>query len=281
MIPGFFAAGMKEQGGGGSGWTPADLAVAPAIWLDWDSPVTDVSGLCSEWENSKGSVGGSFSQSVSSRRPAIIPAAVGGKRALAFDGGDDRLVANTPALRNIYRNTGAGWIFAVAARRSADTTHAHIMEVSAGSPSVTRVGMTAGSGAGSWLLAARRLDNQPAQILESSVEASDAEFHVGFSQVDYTNAAALITLDGQDPDTVTPFLTVGVTSNTESQRINIGANASDDSFGYVSIAAVLSGAGSLPSAAERARLEGWAAWQCGLQANLPIGHPYRNAPPMV
>ena len=30
---------------------------------------------------------------------------------------------------------------------------------------------------------------------------------------------------------------------------------------------------------DRQRVEGYLAWKWGLQANLPVGHPYKNAPP--
>src|SRR5690606_3417704 len=37
----------------------------------------------------------------------------------------------------------------------------------------------------------------------------------------------------------------------------------------------------LPTTAERQRLEGWAAWQLALQANLPAAHPFRTVAPYV
>jgi hypothetical protein len=33
------------------------------------------------------------------------------------------------------------------------------------------------------------------------------------------------------------------------------------------------------SATDRQLIEGYLAWRWGLQANLPIGHPYKNSPP--
>jgi hypothetical protein len=30
---------------------------------------------------------------------------------------------------------------------------------------------------------------------------------------------------------------------------------------------------------DRQKVEGYLAWKWGLQANLPVGHPYKNAPP--
>lgn len=34
-------------------------------------------------------------------------------------------------------------------------------------------------------------------------------------------------------------------------------------------------------AATREKIEGWMAHDCGITANLPIGHPYKNSPPTV
>lgn len=56
---------------------------------------------------------------------------------------------------------------------------------------------------------------------------------------------------------------------------NIGANST---FG--TIAEVVMTKGQLADA-DRQRLEGYLAWQWGLQANLPSGHPYANAAPTV
>ena len=40
-------------------------------------------------------------------------------------------------------------------------------------------------------------------------------------------------------------------------------------------------AGGNEAVAMRRKIEGWSAWQWGLQNTLPGSHPYRNAPPLV
>jgi hypothetical protein len=35
------------------------------------------------------------------------------------------------------------------------------------------------------------------------------------------------------------------------------------------------------STTDRERLEGYFAWKWGLEASLPVGHPFRNTPPTV
>lgn len=269
--------------GAGALWTPADLPVTPHIWLDWNSPITNASGACSQWDNTQGSAGGVFSQGTANRRPAINESAVGGKRGLECDGTDDRILAAGGTLLSVYRNVNQAWMFVVAAQRSTGGSNRQILDV-ATSFNNTRLGCGAGNGDGGWAVGARRLDSAGAQVLKSTVLADDTNFHCFYGEVDYSaspNAQALVSIDGNTPDTASPFLTTGNTSNTNSARISIGGNASDNEFGYMTIVAIISGSGSRPSIGDKQRLEGWAMWQLGLEGNLPAGHPYKSAPPYV
>lgn len=280
MIPGFFAAGASGYvPPPGTPWTPSNLPAQPHVWLDWDSAVTNVSGAASQWSNANGSAGGAFSQGSSGSMPAINASAVGGKRALEFDGANDVLNASGGTLLNTYRNVGSAWVFVVAAQRSTGGANRQIFDASANT-GVSRFTVFAGSGAGIWGGAARRPDASSAQVLSSSETANDTNFHLCYFHADFSAATALIRFDGV-PDVASPFLTAGLTSNIDSMRINVGANAANSGFGYMTIAAIISGSGSLPSAGDRERLEGWAAWQLGLQGNLPISHPYKSAAPTV
>lgn len=75
----------------------------------------------------------------------------------------------------------------------------------------------------------------------------------------------------------------GVTSlaNSGSQTMYMG----NGSYGYYGATAggsynefvVLAGANA--TAANRQKTEGYLAWKWGLEADLPVGHPYKNAPP--
>lgn len=268
--------------GGNALWSPADLAVAPKLWLDWGSPITDVSGACSSWDNTKGSLGGSFTQATSGSRPAINAAAVGGKRALEFDGADDFLAQTSGPLMGLYRNIGSGWLFAVMAQRSTAAGQRHILEAATGNHNV-RFGVVGNSSdPGAWGLAGRRLDSDSANALWSTDKKNDTDFHFSYSQINYSAGTALVNVDGGVADTASSFLSTGSTSNIDSPRIRIGASSTvTPSVGFVSVAAIIASSGGLPSAGERQKLEGWAAWQLGLVANLPGGHPYKSAPPTV
>ena len=61
---------------------------------------------------------------------------------------------------------------------------------------------------------------------------------------------------------------VGVHSNTAT-------NFLDGAFGEIVFIQ------SAVSLSNRQKLEGYLAWKWGLQANLPVGHPYKNAPPLL
>ena len=92
-------------------------------------------------------------------------------------------------------------------------------------------------------------------------------------------------LDGQLVASASSLWTgAGATSNTSAgAAIAIGASLTGSGFSAnawadIDLACNLQGSGTL-SAGEVDRLFGWAAWQYGLQSSLPVGHPYKNAPP--
>ena len=273
---------LLDPGVVGTLWTPANLSVAPKLWLDWDSPVTNVSGACSAWDNTQGSMGGSFMQATAANRPTINASALGGKRGLEFDGATDRLAASGGTLAALFRNTASAWSFVVAAQRSTGGANRQIFEASTDT-TTTRFGNFAGTGTGAWAIAARRVDGSSAALLAAAPAANDTNFHLSYGHVNYATAAGLVSIDGKSPTTAVSFPNVGSgnTGNTDSVYINIGGNAANTTFGYMTIMAVISSSGNLPSSSDRERLEGWAAWQLGLTGNLPSGHSYKSSPPYV
>lgn len=91
-------------------------------------------------------------------------------------------------------------------------------------------------------------------------------------------------VNGQLNFSVTTALAAGNTANTAANliQLDLGADGGAGVGGAcadVDLACVLIGSGSVPSADEWQRMEGWAAWRYGLQGNLPSGHPYKNHAP--
>lgn len=258
-------------------WTPADLVVAPKVWLDDSTDVQLVSGAVAQWA-SKGSLGGVFSQSAASYRPALLDAALGARRAVVFDGVNDALTASTGAILGVYRAAAQGWALTVYARSVRRPGYQQVFEAcSAMGPGLTRFGVGVRDDVG--YVAARKSDAAGAAAHADIKQQADLSYHIKYDQVLWSSAQARTQTDGGPPHETLSFLTPGTTDNTNSLRLTLGCDSAMSAFAAVKIAAVIAGSGSLPAEAEIQRLEGWAAHRYGLAENLPSDHPYKHAPP--
>lgn len=280
---GFFAAQAMNQGP--RLWTPADLPVQPAVWCDWDSAVTDVSGFASGWSNSKGAIGGSFSQSNSGSRPEIIASGVGGRRALRFDGINDFLRMSGSGAANIFRNTGAGAIFTVLRKRGVDESAVRGVVYSAVPTGQSRFSVNVGLSSPNQNIAGmqvRRLDTDATASLNGSTMGT--AWRIRMDEMLWSTGAGTIYLDGAVDVSNASLTSAGTTSDTAAgnNTLTIAAAAHTTpaaGFGDIDLACLIICTGSALSSDNRHRLEGWAAWQLGLEGNLPVGHPYKDAPP--
>lgn len=276
MIPGFFAAGATA---GEALWTPENLSNPPKIWLDWMSSVTDVSGFASSWSN-RGSVGGSFTQSDAGLRPEILASEVGGKRALRFD--NDYIESLSVGMGAIAANVASAWLFSAYKKRGAGTGNNTLFSTSTNGGS-GRFNSTVGSASTTRpTMNVRRLDSDSSAQLSSSLGGTGV-WLLRFDRMDYSTGAADIFVDGVLAASNPALTSAGNTSNTiaspERPRIAAFSGVVASNMADVDVALLMFGSGSLPSSGERERLEGWSAWQLGLQGNLPVGHPYKDAPP--
>lgn len=286
---GFYAAGAMGQGAGPALWTPANLPTLPKIWADWNSAVTAVSGSASAWSNSNGSIGGSFDQSSSGARPAIKTTGLNSKRYLEFDGVDDFMRMTSAGAGGLFRDTGAGWAFTVLRKRGTDSSairgaiYAGVATGNGPSRFNSGVGL-ASPNQNSAYFSTRRLDGDSTATLAGP--ATPAGWGLRLDAMDWSTGAAEIYYNGELHASNSSLTSSGNTSDTDSYNSNItvaaaAGTAVPGGYGDIDVACVLMGNGAVPSQIDRERLEGWAAWQCGLQDNLPIGHPYRSAPPYV
>ena len=269
-------------------WTPANLPVAPKVWVDWDSALTEIIGYASAWSNSKGSLGGSFSQSTASYQPSILVSGINGKRALRFDGSEDRMQG--PA--DVYRDVTAGWSFIVFKKRTSavnPATGACILYGNASSnvAHTNRWNVLAirGSTPGLGAFATRRGTTDATAVLGRS--ASDyGNWTMRRDVADWANGDAFMYVNGTLDASDTTTMTSGNTSNDAMPGLMLGTGGTPSSptvaYSDIDVALVMCGSGaSLPSTGDFEKIEGWAAWQLGLEANLPIGHPYKSSPPYV
>lgn len=256
-------------------WTPADLPVAPKVWLDWDSALTEVSGNVSEWYN-RGSLSGAFSQTAPSSRPLLLNAELNGKRALSFSGSSQYLSGPV----GIARGTSQSIVMAVV-RPQVQTGAGCFLGVNA--PVGARGRINAGYGyptsTSTYLASSRRNSIDSEQIVSASLPAN--EWSLVSWRADFTGNALGIAVNAHS-ETIVPAWSGSFTtdSNDDSPPARIGGYPTGGNFLKGEIVMVLCIDGAL-SFADRQRTEGWAAWQCGLQASLPIGHPYKSNPPVV
>lgn len=289
MIPGLFAAQAVSMGP--RLWTPSHLVEPPKVWVDWESDITNESGAVASWNNGKGSIGGAFNQVSQSRRPMVISSDpdIGGKRAISFDGSDDWIRMGTTESGNIFRNVGAGWMFALYKKRAMDdsavTRNLLYAPNVTGATRFNSMAAFSGSPMNYPTLAIRRLDSDSSSTLINAGSAVSG-YMMRFDIADWAGGSIAMRVNGAQVASASLPMS-GNTSDTASNGnyLSVGAEAHASAFenhSDVDLALLMIGSGALlPTPVELQRLEGWAAWQCGLVGNLPISHPYKDAPPYV
>lgn len=269
-------------------WTPLNLAVPPEIWLDWESDVTDVAGRAAAWANNKGSLGGIFGHPDSGARPTIVPAdaSVSGKRVIAFDGINDTLYADSGDVLDLFRNVNKAWIYAVYKKRGADTAPANrAILVARNNSSAYRLGLAAGGvqsgGQNRPSTGGRRRDSDSYDGVNGTVQRHGV-WSFAATVADYSATRLRLFVDGQLDTEDTDWLTTGSTSNTASGAILVGSNSigSTSDCADVDVVLILAGSSAI-SDADLERIDGWAAWELGLQSVLSEGHPYKDARPYL
>lgn len=269
-------------------WSPEYLLDAPKIILDAQSEVVDASGAASIWKDRSGN-GYDFPAGSASSRPAILTGALNGLRVLRFDGVNDYL-AHAGAGADLFRNTGAGWALTVTNKRTAATpSNAPFIFYSAPGPGSynNRFGVVASrAGApGYGGFVTRRLLND-AQVVLTRTESDIGNWVIRLDVADWAGGRAYMWANGVLDASDTSTLAAGTTSDVAGQGLMIGvagfaASPLADSYSDIDVAAIVVGAGSIPSAAEIDKLIGWAAWEYGLVDSLPSSHPYKLARPTV
>lgn len=264
-------------------WTPADMSAPPKIWCDWESPITNAGGYASAWGNDKGTIGGAFVQSTSGARPEILEGEVGGKRVLRFDGSNDGMVMQSEGAGNIFRAIGFGWCFMVLRKRIADASATRVALYAPAFNDASRLsiglGFTSPNQNASYVSSRRQDSGSTVTNFGSNTPVGAWSFRRveanwgANALADYVDESLSISAALADSS--------GSTSNSAGRdnQLRIGA---DRGFfpADMDLAALLIGSGSYLSSGELSRVAGWAAWQLGLEATLPVGHPYRSGPPM-
>lgn len=268
---------MSAMGRGPRLWTPADLGEPPSVWLDASSGVTIDSGRVLEWRDRSGN-NWHATQPVSSRRPEQLSS----PWRISY-GSDDYLSLHSGSYE-LYRNVSSAWVLCVF-RRPLDSGNVERPLVYFTTPSfATRVAMTAGgvqSGQSNRIqFGGRRLDSDAFDYVS---HPHSGEWTLALGITDYAARSIELWVDGDLKSSKSnAFTGPGPTSNTAGAWSVVAANGGNPPAQHlVGEQSMVVGGVSLPSPTEIDELFGWAAWQCGLQDNLPVGHPYKTEPPMI
>lgn len=273
MIPGI-VAGHAVPGL----WTPADLSSPPGFWVDDNSTMVITSSpMVDSWGDRSGNA--RHAAASGGQRPSLASS----PWRVEYAVGNRSEIANPGALLN---SVSSAWVFGVWRRTSPDDSNISRPVVAWGNNgSAVRLGLYAGEnvagGANRIGIGARRLDAEDYSYFGAAAAHTSGDWVMGLGLVDYSARTVDLWIDGElDSNYSGAFTGSGSTSATNSARARIGSNAATSVLPSLdgSVRCALIGV-ALPGAGEVDELFGWAAWHFGLESNLPISHPYKDAPP--
>jgi hypothetical protein len=259
-------------------WTPADTTTD--IWLDAEDTgtLTIVSDEVSQWSDKSGNAR-DFAQPTAGQLPAHGSVQLNGVDVLTFDGSNDRLTCATN-LAGLAQNVAGLSLFAVRRFLAEPATVQHILAVGTGTLGALRSILGGGIVAQRNTTGSRRLDADSFQSISGSV-AIGTGWNVVGGVFDFANTDAFLYVDGTQQATNAAFQTAGNTSNTTPLIVTLGCNpAQTGAFFAGDLAEVIIVNGAVTTDI-RQRIEGYLAWKWGLEASLPVGHPWTGGPPTV
>lgn len=255
-------------------WTPAELAATTPFWFTGSDPNTvhTATGVDS-WTN-KGNLGGAVTQATGVSQPTLTT--LNGKLALAFNGTTQVLTGASqtmPASTNLY----IGAVFVRAAGAGAHTL------IGMGIGALTGLGVfPANTSALDWINGDMVIftngfnaSQLPRAVQNGSSPETDGAPHVFGGMLGATPTS--ISADGT---ATTMRVNTGAASvpAIATSAMNIGSDGAV-AFWIGTIAEVVVTQDITPG--NVLKMEGYLAWNWGLQANLPSAHPYRYAPPRL
>lgn len=271
------AAAASGQGGSLL-WTPSNLASPPSLWFDqFSSTSLDGSdGIVQLGDRSAN--GWDAAQATPARRPVLLSS----PWRLSYPSGG--YLDFDPSANALYQDVPSAWMFAVFQRPLDLGNSERVIGGFSNSSTATRIYLSAGGaqgGTGNHVqFGGRRLDSDGFDYAVASAP-HDADWTLAIGRTDYVAREIDVWVNGDLAGSKSnAFGGSGNTANTASTRGRMGGNmlATPTTSFSGQMRVFLAGVG-LPSNPDVDRIFGWAAWQCGLQDRLPIGHPYRNAPP--
>ena len=247
-------------------WTPAQITTA--LWLDAADASTIVlnGSTVSQWNDKSGN-GRNVTQATASAQPTYNATGLNSKPTLTADTTRRLSVATTG-----FSGGSSLWVIAVASMDAAAQNFARLVSITSptaddyNSSTTTAAILRTGTSNSVGAFRGSQMSNLAVSLSTPIIIDS---VYDGSNHTAYINGVAGTPVASTGNFTNVPIITLfGYLANlTVSQW---SGNCSE----------VIVGDSTL-STGNRQKLEGYLAWKWGLQANLPVGHPYKDAPPTV
>lgn len=242
--------------GGPKLWRPDELGASLALWLDAEdaASITLNGSNVAQWDDKSGN-GRHATQATAALQPAYSTTDWDGKPAIVFDGDGLGLAANLPTGSSIY----------FVSQRTGSAINQSLMGSSGAFDYLPIIG---DSNISTNLFRFNNI-NDPA----------DTSSYLNGDLIKAKNATPLITRDALFDLVAVKNVFAFLYILPFGQPPIIGYSAAGYQFRGPIVEVVCSTNDS--STEERQTIEGYLAWKWGFEADLPIGHPYKNTPPTV
>ena len=262
-------------------WTPAALP-NQKVWFVSDNPDNTLSGAYLQALADKG--GGLAAQAISSGNYADLSQKLGGRTVWTAQSGRIASFVMANAARSLLTDQ-AGVTGYIVTKMTSPAAHGDnpLVHLSINPSISSRFTMSrAESADGTFNIGTRRLDTD-AYVGRATATNYGTNWIIGGARLDYNIGIATMRVNGSDDNsgTLTWAGGYGNTSNTISNTACIGTyDGNNGGWFEHSDAEIVLCRGAL-TLADMQRMEGYLAWQWGLADSLPVGHPYKAAPPLV
>ncbi|TXH53724.1 MAG: hypothetical protein E6Q97_12510 [Desulfurellales bacterium] len=273
---GAVSAGSSQSVAIAALWTPADLPSGLYAWYASDDPSNTYGGT--EYFTLFDRSGNGRTASRAGNGPQVETTGIGGAQSMRFDGTtiETMQIGSSTTFSQNRPGLAALVVYEMDPDDVAATFRSLVFSAT-NAANTARFCVASGNGttANVPALVARRVDGTSAEVVNAPAQTGPCVL-VGVA--DYTNADGYLSHNGT-LITDTTFLTNGNTSNTASSTHVRFGTSPDNNGRHKGLITDIVLMNEAPSAADRQRLEGWAAWARGLESLLDAGHPYKSAPP--
>jgi hypothetical protein len=208
---------LRQKGG----FSPLDLP-GLALWLDASdlSTITHSSGAVSQWDDKSGN-GFHVAQAIASRQPAL--GIIGGLNAISFDGGD---VLSRPTVGLLRAVSGATLIVVRRYNEVPSAVSAQAV-VAVGTGVLFRAALY-GDASGYQTAGGRTQDADSFALVSTGENVSIVAPELVVGIFEHAITRLTLRVNGEQKAFTDSFQTATVTSDTNSERFAVGANAVAD-----------------------------------------------------